>query len=205
MPHFFALEGIALSLFMLKLRSGLLCILFLFSRETLTLGFSLKAQRQITTMASTLQASHQIEGFLFDIDGTLANTDPTHFKVFQELLLEHPSINDGKPIDEDFFRTMIAGRQNILINADLFPDFTSAESAAWSERKEARFRQVAEATLLESKTKGLDRLRDFIDVGNFKFCAVTNAPRLNAEAILSGIGYSGWFGSALVIGDECER
>lgn len=45
-----------------------------------------------------------VNGFLFDIDGTLANTDPIHFNVFQELLLKEPSVNHGKPIDHEFFR-----------------------------------------------------------------------------------------------------
>jgi beta-phosphoglucomutase-like phosphatase (HAD superfamily) len=154
-------------------------------------------------------AGRQFDGFLFDIDGTLANTDPSHFAVFKELLLAEPSINGGQEIDEQFFRARIAGRQNQLIIADLFPDWDAARGKAWSDRKEERWREYAGATVGDCMMAGLDRLRSFIDARSngltHKACAVTNAPRLNAEVILQGIGYRKWFGDRLIIGDECER
>ena len=48
-----------------------------------------------------------------------------HFEVFQELLLKE-GVNGGKPIDDEFFRTKIAGRQNAIICADLFPQVALA-------------------------------------------------------------------------------
>jgi beta-phosphoglucomutase len=163
-------------------------------------------QRVSTELA---MARRTFDGFMFDIDGTLANTDPAHFAVFKELLLTEPSINGGKEIDEDFFRVHIAGRQNQLIIADLFPDWDAARGKAWSDLKEVRWREYAGATMSENKMAGLDRLRTFIETQSagsaHKACAVTNAPRLNAEVILQGIGYRDWFGERLIIGDECER
>lgn len=84
---------------------------------------------------------------------------------------------------------------------------TTEEAIAWSLRKEARFREVAASSMMASKTKGLDRLRVWADHHGLRRCAVTNAPRLNAEAILHGIGFWDWFGDGerVVIGDECER
>ena len=55
-----------------------------------------------------------IKGVLFDIDGTLFDSDPVHFEVFQELLAKE-GINDGEPINEEFFRTKIAGNSNYSI------------------------------------------------------------------------------------------
>ena len=55
-----------------------------------------------------------IKGVLFDIDGTLFDSDPVHFEVFQELLAKE-GINDGEPINEEFFRTKIAGNLNCSI------------------------------------------------------------------------------------------
>ncbi len=148
-----------------------------------------------------------LEGLLFDIDGTLVDSDPTHFLVFQELLLREPSVNGGLPIDHAFFRERISGRQNLQIMSDLFPAWEPEAAAAWSLQKEARFRERAAATMLASKAAGLDKLRAWADARGLPRCAVTNAPRLNAEAILKGIGYWGWFGDGaeLVIGDECAR
>ena len=145
-----------------------------------------------------------LSGILFDIDGTLVNSDPLHFAVFQELLLKEEGFNENQPITEDFFRQRIAGRQNALIMSDFFPDWSVEKSQAWSIAKEARFREVASSSLLERKMPGLDKLKAWIEKQNLPRAAVTNAPRLNAEAMVSGIHYDNFF-QALVIGDECEK
>jgi len=170
-------------------------------------SFNLGTRQRVSTKLA--MARRTFDGYMFDIDGTLANTDPAHFAVFKELLFKEPSVNGGKEIDEDFFRVHIAGRQNQLIIADLFPDWDAARGKAWSDAKEVRWREYAGATMSENKMAGLDRVQAFIDAQSagsaHKACAVTNAPRLNAEVILQGIGYREWFGERLIIGDECER
>lgn len=156
---------------------------------------------------STSTVNHSREalaGFLFDIDGTLVNSDPLHFAVFQELLLKEDGFNDDIPIDEEFFRNNIAGRQNALIMADFFPDWPITKREEWSILKEARFREVAASSLSERKMPGLDKLKSWIEARNLPRAAVTNAPRLNAEAMVGGIGYISFF-QTLVIGDECEK
>jgi HAD superfamily hydrolase (TIGR01509 family) len=154
-----------------------------------------------------LKATPRFRGLLFDIDGTLVNTDPIHFAVFRDLLLQDPNFNGGEPIDHNFFNTRISGRQNNLIQADLFPQRSAEDANQWSLLKEARFRELSAANIMDSKTRGLDGIRSWADKQGMKVCAVTNAPRDNAEAILHGIDYFGWFGDGLrlVIGDECMR
>ncbi|CAJ1356707.1 unnamed protein product [Effrenium voratum] len=141
------------------------------------------------------------EALLFDIDGTLADTDPVHFQTFVDVLKEE-GFNSGVPIDEDFFKQRIAGRQNRQICADLFPEWSVERADAFSNHKEATFRARA-AEQLQPMT-GLDLVRDWCDERALRKIAVTNAPRLNAEFILDCIGYQSWFPD-LVIGDECER
>jgi HAD superfamily hydrolase (TIGR01509 family) len=152
-----------------------------------------------------LSSSRPLSGILFDIDGTLVHSDPIHFAVFQELLFKEDGFNDNTLIDEAFFLKNIAGRQNALIMADFFPEWSTAKREEWSLQKEARFRQVAAASMLERKMPGLDHLRAWIERHNLPRAAVTNAPRLNAEAMIAGIRYDDAFFQALVIGDECER
>jgi beta-phosphoglucomutase-like phosphatase (HAD superfamily) len=167
-----------------------------------------------STTTTTMPQNNQLSAVLFDIDGTLVNSDPIHFAVFQELLLKEEDFelskfsndnNTDGPIDEAFFRTYISGRANPLIAADFFPGWSIAKREAWSIKKEARFREVAQATMMDSKMPGLDRFQAWIDQRDLPKAAVTNAPWLNAEAILSGIGYASWFDDYLIIGDECER
>eukprot|EP00980_Cylindrotheca_fusiformis_P000339 scaffold90_cov105-Cylindrotheca_fusiformis.AAC.2 len=146
-----------------------------------------------------------LAGILFDIDGTLVNSDPVHQAVFRDLLLKEEGFNNNNPIDEEFFRRHISGRQNALIMADFFPEWSTDQREAWSIMKEARFREVAASSMMERKMPGLDRLKEWVEKNNLPRAAVTNAPRLNAEAMISGIGYSDGFFHTLVIGDECEK
>jgi len=111
-------------------------------------------------------------------------------------------INGGKPIDEHFFRTMIAGRQNALICKDLFPHWTVEQAERWSEMKEARFREMAVGKL--KPIEGLQEIFHFLDQAGIKKAAVTNAPRKNAEFMLSVLGRLDWF-DTIVIGDECKK
>ena len=143
----------------------------------------------------------RIKGVLFDIDGTLFDSDPVHFAVFQELLAKE-GINGGRPIDHAFFNTKIAGRQNAAICADLFPDWDAATAAKWSDSKEAAFRDKAVGKL--QAMAGLEEVMTCIDALGLKKAAVTNAPRPNAEFMLNVIGRYDWF-DTIIIGDECVR
>lgn len=57
-----------------------------------------------------------LAGILFDLDGTLVNTDPLHFQAWQEMLLSH-----GLEIDNVFYQTRISGRLNPIIIQDILP------------------------------------------------------------------------------------
>jgi HAD superfamily hydrolase (TIGR01509 family) len=149
-------------------------------------------------------ASRPLSGILFDIDGTLVNTDPIHLAVFQELLLKEDGFKNT-PIDEAFYSKNMEGRQNALIIADLFPEWSIRRREDWELHKEARFREMAAASMMERKMPGLDTLRSWILQNNLPRAAVTNAPRLSAEAMIAGIQYDDAFFQALVIGDECEH
>ncbi len=102
----------------------------------------------------------------------------------QDLFLEM-GFNGGKPIDEEFFKKKIAGRQNAIICADLFPEWDSQKAEEWSAFKEAKFRERAAGKL--QAMPGLERFMEWIDKNNLKKAAVTNAPRANAEFMLQVI------------------
>lgn len=143
----------------------------------------------------------KLEAILFDIDGTLADTDPVHFKTFVDVL-QAQGFNGGVPISLDFFRQKISGRQNCLICQDLFPQWDDERAEEFAVHKEATFRERA-ADQLEPMP-GLGRLAKWCEDKSLRRAAVTNAPRLNAEFILKCISRSSWF-DEVVIGDECER
>lgn len=137
---------------------------------------------------------------LFDIDGTLCDSDPIHYYAFREMLQEI-GFNGGNPITEEFFIATVAGKHNDDIALDLFPG-DRERGLKFVEDKEAMFRRLAAEQL--KPLNGLDKVRKWIEDHGLKRAAVTNAPRPNAELMLSKLGLSDFF-HAVIIGDECEH
>ncbi|MBP0482875.1 HAD family hydrolase [Sagittula salina] len=132
---------------------------------------------------------------LFDLDGTMLDTDRLHREVFADMLA--PA---GHDVTEEFYLRHIHGRLNADIFADLLPG--AGDPGRLSEEKEAAFR-----TRLPKPYPGMpgvDRLVARAASEGWGLAVVTNAPRLNAEAMLEAIGLRAAF-DVLVIGEECAR
>ncbi|KAL1157896.1 hypothetical protein V6Z11_A08G186300 [Gossypium hirsutum] len=130
-----------------------------------------------------------LEAVLFDVDGTLCDSDPLHYQVFREML---PQIgfNNGVPIDEEYFIKNIAGKHNPAIAVLLYPD-DILRGIKFMEDKEAMFRRLASENL--PPIKGLYKLTKWIEDRGLKRAAVTNAPKPNAELMISKLGLKDFF------------
>jgi HAD superfamily hydrolase (TIGR01509 family) len=133
---------------------------------------------------------------LFDIDGTLADTDPLHLQAFNEVLAPH-----GITLDHARYKREVMGFSNDLIMQRLLPHDPAAHDGL-VEAKEARFRQLAAAGV--PATPGLFALLALAGKAGIPCAAVTNAPRANAKLILGGLGLADRF-PVLVIGPELAR
>jgi len=133
---------------------------------------------------------------LFDLDGTLVNTDELHFAAFQTLLADF-----GRTLTMDTYRTKIMGASNEAIMRELFPHEPAELHPQLAERKEALFR--AAVTTLEP-TRGVIELLDWARRHDVRVGVVTNAPRANADLMLGGIRIADRI-DALVIGEELAR
>jgi beta-phosphoglucomutase len=133
---------------------------------------------------------------LFDLDGTLVETDPLHHAAFNAVLA-----GTGRAIGWDDYVRRIMGAPNVETFAWLFPDATPAERAAAAARKEALFR---DALVAAEPRPGVAALLDAAAAAGVAVAVVTNAPRANAEDTLRAIGLRDRF-ATLVIGDEMER
>ncbi|XP_047175117.1 haloacid dehalogenase-like hydrolase domain-containing protein Sgpp [Vigna umbellata] len=149
---------------------------------------------------SSLTRLAPLEAVLFDIDGTLCDSDPLHYEAFREMLQEI-GFNGGAPITEEFFIDTVAGKHNDDIALSLFPD-DLPRGLKFVDDKEAKFRTMAARQL--RPLDGLDRVRKWIERRGLKRAAVTNAPRANAELMISVLGLSDFF-DAVIIGGECEH
>ena len=117
-----------------------------------------------------------LEAILFDLDGTLADTDSIHFAVWQDILLRF-----DLEIDRAFYRRRISGRTNSKIIKDILPQLTLEDAWQLATEKEETYRRLANCLL---PTPGLDRLIKLTDEASIKRAVVTNAPEDNAIYML---------------------
>ncbi|XP_042397243.1 haloacid dehalogenase-like hydrolase domain-containing protein Sgpp [Zingiber officinale] len=150
---------------------------------------------------SSLARLAPVEAVLFDVDGTLCDSDPLHYFAFREMLSKI-GYNNGIPIDEEFFIKNISGRHNDDIASILFPGWDFEKTAKFVDDKEAMFRRIATEQL--KPIDGIHKLCNWIKDHGLKRAAVSNAPRANAELMISMLGLSDFF-QVVIVGSECER
>lgn len=130
---------------------------------------------------------------LFDLDGTLVHSDPIHFVVFRDIFAEH-----GVSLEWDEFTTEVVGRPNPEIFAHFLPE-QAHRAAELADRKEAEFRSRLTGSF--EPTPGILGLLDWAERSGAPFAVVTNAPRANAEAMLSASGLAARFEMVIAEGD----
>ena len=126
---------------------------------------------------------------LFDLDGTLAETDSLHLPTWVEALLPH-----GIEVDEAFYRENISGRANAEIVEDLLPNISAREGREIVEIKEASFRERA------GELEPLPGLLDFLESvkrNGSRTGLVTNAPRENVVAVLRALRLEDFFDAVI--------
>jgi HAD superfamily hydrolase (TIGR01509 family) len=138
-----------------------------------------------------------LTALLFDLDGTMVDSDPIHFQTWQQVLSEY-----GLEIDNEFYRTRFSGKLNAQIIQDLLPQLSPEEGQALSARKEAEFRKLAETLL--TPLPGLLELVAWAKAQGLKQGVVTNAPKENAEFMLQVLGIKDTF-AAVVLGEDLPK
>jgi HAD superfamily hydrolase (TIGR01509 family) len=132
---------------------------------------------------------------LFDLDGTLAETDSLHLPTWVDALEPY-----GVEVDEEFYKERISGRSTGEIVRDLLPDLTDEEGRSIGDAKEASFRERA------AELEPLPGLVDFVKLGTerrMRMALVTNAPEENVEAILPALKLRDFF-DTVVLADDVE-
>jgi HAD superfamily hydrolase (TIGR01509 family) len=134
-----------------------------------------------------------LKALLFDLDGTLADTNSVHRLAWMERLRPH-----GYDVTWDFYRENITGRVSTEVVTDLLPDLSPEEIQEIAEAKEASFREQA-GTL-----KPLPGLLDLVEKGwkkGMRISLVTNAPKENVFTVLRVLGLDDAF-EPVILADE---
>jgi HAD superfamily hydrolase (TIGR01509 family) len=137
------------------------------------------------------------KALLFDIDGTLTDTDALHLEAFNKVLGPH-----GHVFDLARFSNELQGFSNASIAERFLASEPVERQAAILGEKEKTFRTLVAGRI--QPLPGLLELLALADRANVPMVAVTNAPRLNAEMLLAGLGIAERF-KVLVIGDELAQ
>ena len=131
-------------------------------------------------------------GFLFDLDGTLVNTDGIYYKVWNDILKVY----------------------NIQLNADIYDTYIYSNTDADVKQKLLKIAPVSVAELTSQKDRLFASYIDDITIINsacefighlkglgHKVAIVTNSNRITAEAIIK---YMNIKPDILIIGSECR-
>lgn len=134
------------------------------------------------------------KALLFDIDGTLADTDALHVEAFNHVFGPRGHVFDRARAAKE-----LMGFSTASLAERFLPDQPPERQAAIMDEKEAVFRRLVSGKI--QPMPGLMTLLAWADRAGIPMVAVTNAPRLNAEMLLAGLGIMDRF-KALMIGDE---
>ncbi|AZD19001.1 haloacid dehalogenase superfamily, subfamily IA, variant 3 with third motif having DD or ED [Pseudomonas sp. NFPP07] len=138
----------------------------------------------------------KLSALLFDLDGTLIDTDDLHLNAYNQLLARW-----GKSMSLDYYKAHVMGFPDDMIFSGLFPQAPATQYPELAAQKEAMFRAQLRETI---PVPGVLRTLDYAQAAGIPMAVVTNAPRENAEAMLQGLGIAERF-DALVIGGELAR
>ncbi|GAX40682.1 HAD family hydrolase [Tolypothrix sp. NIES-4075] len=135
-----------------------------------------------------------LTAILFDLDGTIVNTDPIHYIAWREMLK-----NYSMEIDENFYKSKIIGRLNPAIIKDILPQLSPEDGVKLAEEKEALFRKFAPDL---QPLAGFSQLIEWTKTHQLKRALVTNAPRLNVQFMLEILGIKEAFHTIVIAGED---
>ena len=115
--------------------------------------------------------------FLFDLDGTLVNTDDIYIEVWQDILTKYNIV-----CDNNFFNEFIKGKSDNTFLKYLINDISDEKICEISKQKDNFFIKKLNKT---NKDILLEKVLDFFDkIQNSRIAIVTSCNRKSAEYIL---------------------
>src|ERR1700733_4357298 len=117
---------------------------------------------------------------LFDLDGTLVDTDAEHLAAFQRVFAPH-----GVVLDRAEYVASIMGASNEMIGEKFLPHLPDDLREQTLAAKEQAYRDGLGDL---EPIAGVAALLDWADAKGLSRAVVTNAPRANAELVLAAIG-----------------
>jgi HAD superfamily hydrolase (TIGR01509 family) len=138
-----------------------------------------------------------VQGVLFDMDGTLAENAHFHHDAWIETMLERY----GYRVAPDETRVH-GGKTPFIVESLLGRQIDPFEAAEFHEFKEARYRDLARGKILP--VAGLFGYLDWLEVRGIRKTIVTSADVTNADFVLGSLGIRDRFES-VVLGEHVSQ
>ena len=135
-----------------------------------------------------------IQGVLFDMDGTLAENAHFHHDAWIETMLERY----GYHVAPDETRVH-GGKTPFIVSSLLGREVDPSEAAEFHELKEARYRDLARGKIVP--VAGLLEYLNWLEVRGIRKAVVTSADATNAAFVLEALGIRDRFES-VVLGEH---
>jgi beta-phosphoglucomutase-like phosphatase (HAD superfamily)/NDP-sugar pyrophosphorylase family protein len=153
------------------------------------------------SLGTPLQVEQYTHTFLFDLDGTLVDTDHIYVDVWKDLLCGYC---ENLSVDEDFFNSFIRGQSDMNFLKFLIPEITQEDINNISSSKDDKF---------ISKLSKMDRndilisgvFPDFFDkIKNSRIAVVTSCNKKSAKYILEKTGLDDYV-ELLIASEDCKN
>jgi len=125
---------------------------------------------------------------IFDLDGVLVDSSRFHFEAWRRLSQELPV---KQPVTEAWFRRTFGQRNDEILLSLFQRELTQKKVAAYSDRKEILFRQLARGRL--KPLSGARELVEGVYQAGFQLAVGTSTPPENLEMILEQLELARYF------------
>lgn len=132
----------------------------------------------------------QLPGVIFDMDGVIVHSNPTHKAAIQKLCSNH-----NQEVSKSFIENQLFGRTNEEWIPDLFGHINKDKLKELADEKEQLFRNnfKPENHIVQGIYEFLETLKE----NNIPMAVATSAPPENADYILSRLNISHYFDAVL--------
>ena len=143
------------------------------------------------------QVDEYMNPFLFDLDGTLVDTDDIYINVWNEIMKKNNFV-----IDNNFFNFFIQGKNDILFLKEFFPNINDKQITEISVMKDELFIKYLELCDRDILINGAAQ---FINKNkNRRMCIVTSSNKKSAEYILKYTKLCDYM-QFLIASEDCNK
>ncbi len=125
---------------------------------------------------------------IFDMDGTLVDNNPYHFKAWKELFKQY----NRPEVTPDLFNEKISGVPGMVIMRNFFgDDYDEEQMRTMFQEKTIRYREIYEPNM--APINGLERLLHELKNAGLKLAVASSATASNIDFVLNNLSIKSMF------------